>query len=121
MSEIQIGLQLVGDGHPCYLVGEIGINHNGDIDLAKKLIATAKNAGWNAVKFQKRSVEIVYTAEELAMPRENPFGPTNGDLKRGLEFGLELLNARAVKVCGSHTALPRVTCAAIYFSRPISL
>jgi len=89
VSEIQIGLQLVGDGHPCYLVGEIGINHNGSIDLAKRLIATAKNAGWNAVKFQKRTIEIVYTPEELATPRENPFGPTNGDLKRGLEFGLE--------------------------------
>jgi N-acetylneuraminate synthase len=89
MSEVQIGNQLIGDGHPCYLVGEIGINHNGNLDLAKNLIATAKNAGWNAVKFQKRTVEIVYTAEELAKPRENPFGETNGDLKRGLEFGQE--------------------------------
>jgi N-acetylneuraminate synthase len=89
MSEVQIGNQLIGDGHPCYLVGEIGINHNGNLDLAKNLIATAKNAGWNAVKFQKRTVEIVYTAEELAKPRENPFGETNGDLKRGLEFGAE--------------------------------
>lgn len=89
MSEIQIGKQLVGDGHPCYLIGEIGINHNGSLDLAKNLIATAKNAGWDAVKFQKRTIEIVYTAEELAKPRENPFGETNGHLKRGLEFGLE--------------------------------
>jgi len=89
MSEVQIGKTLVGDGHPCYLIGEIGINHNGNLDLAKNLIATAKNAGWNAVKFQKRTIEIVYTAEELAKPRENPFGETNGDLKRGLEFGLE--------------------------------
>ena len=89
MSEVQIGDQLIGDGHPCYLIGEIGINHNGSIDLAKNLIATAKNAGWNAVKFQKRTIEIVYTAEELAKPRESPFGETNGDLKRGLEFGLE--------------------------------
>jgi N-acetylneuraminate synthase len=89
MSEVQIGKTLVGDGHPCYLIGEIGINHNGSLDQAKNLIATAKNAGWNAVKFQKRTIEIVYTAEELAKPRENPFGETNGDLKRGLEFGLE--------------------------------
>jgi N-acetylneuraminate synthase len=89
MSEIQVGSQLIGDGHPCYLIGEIGINHNGSIELAKNLIATAKNAGWNAVKFQKRTIGIVYTAEELAKPRESPFGETNGDLKRGLEFGLE--------------------------------
>jgi N-acetylneuraminate synthase len=89
MSEVQVGSQLIGDGHACYLIGEIGINHNGSIDLAKNLIATAKNAGWNAVKFQKRTIDIVYTAEELAKPRESPFGETNGDLKRGLEFGLE--------------------------------
>jgi N-acetylneuraminate synthase len=88
-KEIQIGNQLVGDGHPCYLIGEIGINHNGSLDLAKNLISVAKNAGWDAVKFQKRTIDIVYTAEELAKPRENPFGATNGDLKRGLEFGLE--------------------------------
>ena len=87
MPEILIGNQLVGDGHPCYLIGEIGVNHNGNLDLAKNLISVAKNAGWNAVKLQKRTIEIVYTAEELAKPRENPFGPTNGDLKRGLEFG----------------------------------
>jgi len=88
-KEIKIGDKLVGDGHPCYLIGEIGINHNGNMDIAKSLITVAKNAGWNAVKFQKRTIDIVYTAEELAKPRENPFGPTNGDLKRGLEFGLE--------------------------------
>ena len=55
--------------------------------IAKKLIDVAVDAGCNAVKFQKRTVEVVYTAEELARPRENPFGATNGDLKRGLEFG----------------------------------
>lgn len=54
MSEVQIGNQLLGDGHPCYLIGEIGINHNGSLDLAKNLITTGKNAGWNAVKFPKR-------------------------------------------------------------------
>ena len=88
-KEIQIGARLVGDGHPCYLIGEIGINHNGSLDLAKNLISVAKNAGWDAIKFQKRTINIVYSAEELAKPRENPFGATNGDLKRGLEFGIE--------------------------------
>jgi N-acetylneuraminate synthase len=89
MTEITIGDAKVGDGHPCYVVAEIGINHNGDIDLAKQLIDMAEATGCNAVKFQKRTVDVVYTAEELAKPRENPFGSTNGDLKRGLEFGLD--------------------------------
>jgi len=89
MAEVKIGDTLVGDGHPCYIVAEIGINHNGDIELAKKLAELADAAGCNAVKFQKRTVDVVYTADELAKPRESPFGLTNGDLKRGLEFGLE--------------------------------
>jgi N-acetylneuraminate synthase len=89
MAEIKIGDTLVGDEHPCFVIAEIGINHNGDIDIAKKLIDVAVDAGCNAVKFQKRTVDVVYTAEELARPRENPFGATNGDLKRGLEFGFE--------------------------------
>jgi N-acetylneuraminate synthase len=87
MKDLKIGATPVGDGHPCFIVAEIGINHNGDVELAKKLIDTAEAAGCNAVKFQKRTIEVVYTPEELAKPRENPFGPTNGDLKRGLEFG----------------------------------
>ncbi|HEY6210738.1 MAG TPA: N-acetylneuraminate synthase family protein [Vicinamibacterales bacterium] len=83
---VTIGNRSVGDGHPCYVIAEIGINHNGDIDLAKRLISVAVAAGCDAVKFQKRTVEVVYSADELAKPRENPFGPTNGDLKRGLEL-----------------------------------
>lgn len=89
MNTIKIGSRLVGDGQPCFVIAEIGINHNGDIDLAKKLISVAVAAGCDAVKFQKRSIDVVYTAEELAKPRESPFGETNGDLKRGLEFGME--------------------------------
>ena len=77
---------MVGEGHPCYVIAEIGINHNGDLDLAKRLISVAIAAGCDAVKFQKRTVDVVYSAEELARPRESPFGNTNGDLKRGLEF-----------------------------------
>jgi hypothetical protein len=86
---VRIGNRPVGTGHPCYIIAEIGINHNGDIDLAKRLISVAAGAGCDAVKFQKRTVDVVYTPEELAKPRENPFGPMNGDLKRGLEFGFE--------------------------------
>jgi N-acetylneuraminate synthase len=87
MVQVKIGDVAVGDGAPCYIVGEIGINHNGDLGTARRLIDVAAIAGANAVKFQKRTVDVVYSAEELAKPRENPFGATNGDLKRGLEFG----------------------------------
>src|ERR1700747_2607564 len=86
---VKIGNKLVGDGQPAYIAAEIGINHTGDIDLAKRLISVAIAAGCDAVKFQKRTIDVVYTAEELAKPRENPFGPTNGDLKYGLEFEQE--------------------------------
>jgi N-acetylneuraminate synthase len=89
MNEVKIGYRLIGGRHPCYIIAEIGINHNGDLDIAKQLIDIAVAAGCDAVKFQKRTIDVVYTAEELARPRDNPFGPTNGDLKRGLEFGAE--------------------------------
>lgn len=92
MSErktVKIGNKIVGDGYPCYVVAEVGINHNGSLEIAKRLIDVAAACGCNAVKFQKRTVEVVYSAEELARPRESPFGTTNGDLKRGLEFGYE--------------------------------
>jgi len=86
-KSITVGERQIGDQHACFIIAEIGINHNGDLELAKKLIDAAVDAGCDAVKFQKRTVDVVYTAEELAKPRENPFGTTNGDLKRGLEFG----------------------------------
>jgi len=79
---------MIGDGQPCYIVAEIGINHNGSLDTALDMIAAAKAAGCDAVKFQKRTVYDVYTEEELARPRESIYGHTNGDLKLGLEFGL---------------------------------
>lgn len=86
---VQIGEYRVGPGSPCFVIAEIGINHNGSVDTALKLIDAAVAVGCQAVKFQKRTIDLVYTAEELHQPRENPFGPTNGDLKRGLEFGIE--------------------------------
>lgn len=88
-SQVQVGKQTIGHGQRVYVIAEIGINHNGDLDVAKRLIDAAVLAGCDAVKFQKRTVDVVYTPEELAASRENPFGPTNGDLKRGLEFGRE--------------------------------
>ncbi len=77
----------MGRPKPIYIIAEIGINHNGSLDLAKQLIVAATDCGADAVKFQKRTVDAVYTPEELAAPRESPFGSTNGELKRGLEFG----------------------------------
>ena len=87
--EVKIGEKLVGENHPVYVIAEIGINHNGSLEIAKQLIDVASVCGCDSVKFQKRTIDVVYTPEELAKPRENPFGPTNGDLKRGLEFGFE--------------------------------
>ena len=86
MSSVKVGSQLVSEISPTYMVAEIGINHNGDLEIAKKLIDEAVKAGFDAVKFQKRTVKIVFTPEELARPRESVFGNTNGDLKFGLEF-----------------------------------
>ena len=89
MRVVRIGDRNVGDGQPCYVIAEIGINHNGDVAQAKRLVSVALAAGCDAVKFQKRTIEVVYTPDELAKPRESPFGETNGDLKRGLELGLD--------------------------------
>ena len=86
-KNIRIGSYLVGDNEPCFIIAEIGINHNGDIEIAKKLIDASVEAGAQAVKFQKRTVEVVYSTDELLKPRDSIFGKTNGDLKRGLEFG----------------------------------
>lgn len=70
-----------------FIIAEIGINHNGDLDIAKKLIDVAVLAGADAVKFQKRTIDLVYTAAELDKPRESPWGTTNRQQKNGLEFG----------------------------------
>jgi len=72
---------------PLYLIAEIGINHNGDLEIAKELIDAASNAGFDAVKFQKRTVETVYSREVLDSPRESPWGTTQREQKMGLEFG----------------------------------
>ena len=69
-----------------FITAEIGINHNGDIEIAKKLIDIAKKCGCDAVKFQKRTVEKVYSKETLDSPRDSPWGKTTRDQKLGLEF-----------------------------------
>jgi len=72
-----------------YIIAEIGINHNGDIDLAKTLILKSKTSGCDAVKFQKRDIETVYTKEELDTSRDSPFGTTTREQKEGIEFSIE--------------------------------
>jgi len=86
---MKIGKHNIGKNNPVFIVAEIGINHNGDTKLAKELIAVAVDAGCDAVKFQKRTIEDVYTKEELDKPRESPWGTTNREQKEGLEFGFE--------------------------------
>jgi N-acetylneuraminate synthase len=70
-----------------FVIAEIGINHNGDMDIARQLIDMAKEVGCDAVKFQKRTIDIVYTREMLDAPRESPWGMTQREQKEGLEFG----------------------------------
>ena len=72
-----------------YIIAEIGLNHNGNIGTAMRLIRMAKECGCDAVKFQKRTISIVYTNEFLESPRESPWGTTQRDQKLGLEFGKE--------------------------------
>ena len=72
-----------------FIIAEIGINHNGDLEIAKDLIDVAVEADADAVKFQKRTIDLVYTKEMLDGPRESPWGNTQRDQKEGLEFGQE--------------------------------
>ena len=72
-----------------FLIGEIGINHNGDLNIAKALIDNAKLANFNSVKFQKRTLDKVYSKEALDAPRISPWGKTNREQKEGLELNFE--------------------------------
>ena len=84
-----------------YIISEIGINHNGDIDLAKKMINLSKKSGADAVKFQKRDISLVYSEDQLNKPRNSPWGTTERDQKRGLEFNqkeYEIINDYCKKI-----------------------
>jgi len=88
MKEIKIGGIPVGDGHACFIIGEIGINHNGDINIAKQLIEVAEAAGCNAVKFQKRTPELCVPLAQRNVMRETPWGYiTYMDYRKKVEFG----------------------------------
>jgi len=109
MQSVRIAEREVGPAHPTFVVAEIGINHNGSLATAKQLIDAAVAAGCDAVKFQKRTIEVVYSPEELARPRESPFGATNGDLKRGLEFGADEY-AEIDRYCADRNIMWFVSC-----------
>jgi N-acetylneuraminate synthase len=87
---IQIGNRSIGDGYPTYIVAEIGINHNGDVENAKKLIQAAKHAGVDAVKFQKRTPELCVPPEQRTQMRDTPWGYISYlEYRYKVEFGAE--------------------------------
>ena len=87
VKPVKIGNKLVGPGHPCYIIAEIGINHNGDIEIAKQLIEMSAEAGCNAVKFQKRTPELCVPIEQRNVMRETPWGEmTYMDYRYRVEF-----------------------------------
>lgn len=86
--EIKIGNRVIGDGHPVFIIGEIGINHNGDLDIAKKMIEGAKHAGCDAVKFQKRTPELCVPKDQWHLERDTPWGRiTYIEYRHKVEFG----------------------------------
>jgi N-acetylneuraminate synthase len=88
--EIKIGSRTVGDGHPAYIIAEIGINHNGDLGIAKQMIDAAVHAGVDAVKFQKRTPDIATPLEQQNQMRETPWGYiTYLEYRYKVEFGAE--------------------------------
>ncbi|MEI6290878.1 MAG: N-acetylneuraminate synthase family protein [Chloroflexota bacterium] len=88
--EIKLGNKLVGDGHPVYVIAEIGINHNGDLNIATEMIKAAAHAGANAVKFQKRTPEVCTPPEQQIQMRETPWGYiTYLDYRYKVEFNEE--------------------------------
>jgi N-acetylneuraminate synthase len=88
--EIKFGKRMMGDGHPAYIIAEIGINHNGDIEIAKKIIDAAVHAGADAVKFQKRTPEVATPPEQQKQMRETPWGYiTYLDYRYKVEFSEE--------------------------------
>ena len=88
MSDLKLGKHTVGISHPTFIIAEIGINHQGDVEIAKELITKAKECGADAVKFQKRTISRILTKEGLEMPYENrnSFGKTYGEHKYALEL-----------------------------------
>ncbi|GAT73741.1 N-acetylneuraminate synthase family protein [Microbacterium hydrocarbonoxydans] len=85
---VSIGSRVIGGGHPAYVIAEIGLNHNGDVEIAKRLIDVAARAGADAVKFQKRTPEISTPEHMRDVPRETPWGTMSYlEYRRRVEFG----------------------------------
>lgn len=107
---MQIGNNLIGVGHPVYVIAEIGINHNGDVNIAKRLMSVAKNAGCNAVKFQKRTPAICVPDEQKDILRETPWGLiTYYEYKMRTELGeieFQQINEFAKELCIDWSASP---------------
>lgn len=88
--EIKVGKRTIGDGHPVFVIAEIGINHNGSLEIAKKLIDGAKSTGADAVKFQKRTPEICVPKDQWYLERDTPWGRmTYIDYRHKVEFTKE--------------------------------
>ena len=88
--EIKIGSRMIGEGHPVFVIAEIGINHNGSLEIAKKLIDGAKSAGCDAVKFQKRTPEICVPKDQWYIERDTPWGRMSYiDYRHKVEFGID--------------------------------
>ena len=101
-NKVSVGKKFIGEGEPVYIIAEIGINHNGDIEIAKQLMDVAVETGCDAVKFQKRTPEICVPEEQKSIPRETPWGTmTYFDYKRRIEFEqkeFEQIDAYAKKI-----------------------
>ena len=101
-NKVSVGKKFIGEGEPVYIIAEIGINHNGDIEIAKQLMDVAVETGCDAVKFQKRTPEICVPEEQKSIPRETPWGTmTYFDYKKRIEFEqkeFEQIDAYAKKI-----------------------
>jgi len=93
-GSVQIGLRSVGEASPCYVIAEIGLNHNGDLGMARQLMDVAAGAGCDAVKFQKRTPRICVPEHQQPVLRETPWGTmTYLEYRERLEFGVEQFDA----------------------------
>jgi N-acetylneuraminate synthase len=107
---VEIGGRRIGDGYPAFIVGEIGLNHNGDVEIAKKLIDAAALAGCNAVKFQKRTPDLCVPPEQRQVMRETPWGIMSYlDYRYRVEFGHDAY-AEIDRYCRSKSMLWFASC-----------
>ena len=101
-NKVSVGKKAIGAGEPVYIIAEIGINHNGEIEIAKQLMDVAVETGCDAVKFQKRTPEICVPEEQKSIPRETPWGSmTYFEYKKRIEFEqkeFEQIDAYAKKI-----------------------